>query len=262
MPLSQIANHRPDMVTLTSFMADIGADGIGGAAAGICRFIAPFRSRIRQVTVGVSGVVSGANGIQVLVGGSVAGDDQDMRSMEIPVNAGSFSSFLCQGFNSERNTLVEAGQMFKVQSDGASGASLRATVTVSLERIPDPKDNLPPGQFYCLSGVFANGTSGLQHTYPIPNGSNEVLKMWCGLSATIAAQAQIVYALKNGADAVGSTVALSAGGVDGTVFSSTDWGQSPNRFLSGYNHSLMMLTGTAANFTSEIPWTVLMRRIG
>lgn len=259
MPLNQSQLFQPNWLVLSSNMADIGADGVGGVAAGVCRFIAPVRCRVRRVAIGIQAAVAAANGIRVDCAAGIIGDDQDQRSNEIPINTGTNTGFLCTGFD-DRNNLLEAGQMFRVKSDGASGASIRAGVTVVIEPVGPVGW---AGSLFCLSGAFPNGTGVVGHNYSSIPGGYEVLAGWAGLAATIATQANSIRLLKNGsgATAIGADLVLTPGGNDLTVFPDLTMHADVDRFVRPEDYLQLVTSPGGANFTSEIPYTLLCRRM-
>lgn len=253
MPLSQIPRWNPSSIVLSSNMVDAGADGIGGSADGICRMIAPIRSRIRSLVVAFDGAVAAANGFRVDSAAGTIADDSDQRSMRAPISATSSSSFMCSGFD-DRNNLLEAGQMFRVKSDGACGASIRAAVTAVLEPI-GPIDF--PGPLFCYSGYFNSATSGtLRLVAPLPCGV-EVLHAWTGLSATIAAQANTFSIMNN--FVASASFSLGAGGNDLTTFGGSARGSAARFFSPSQTIQISMSGG--ANYTSQLPYTLLCRRL-
>lgn len=256
MPLSQTPRNQAGHIVLSCNMIDLGADGVGGTSDGIARFIAPVRCRLRSVAVAHGNAVVAANGIRVDSASGIIGDDQDQRSMEIPI-AASVGGFLCSGFD-DRNSLLEQGQMFRVRSDGASGAGIRANVVVSLEPV-GPIDF--PGPLFCYSGTLPNGLAGT-YRFPVPCGI-EVLQWWLGLSSTIAPQANNPVMQRNGVANIGTTgIQMAAGGNDLTTFTQArnDIAVDPDRFLTP-NGFLGFSFAGAANFTTPLIYTVLCRRV-
>lgn len=257
MPLSQLPKFQPNWITLSTNMLDVGANGVGGTAAGVCRFIAPIKCRVRMVAVAPYSAVSAANGIRVDCAAGIIGDDQDQRSMEIPVQAASHRGFVCTGLD-DRNNLLEAGEMFRVKSDGASGASIRAAVTVALEPVGPIEF---AGPLFAISGFFPNGTSVQNQNHPSLPGGYEILRTWAGIASTIAAQTQTLRVLKNGTAQIGAFVTLSAGGNDLTTFVDDVQHTDPDRFVSPADFLRVFTGSAAANFTTEIPYTILCRRL-
>lgn len=255
MPLNAIPNLQPGWMVLSTYMEDIGDNGVGGTLSGQCRFIAPIKCRVRGVAIGVQGTITSANGILVDCAAGTMGDAQTAASRIIPASTAGFNGFLCSGFD-DRNTLLEAGQMFRVKSGAGAGTGKRAGVTAILEPIGVPQF---AGSLFALTGSLPNATSIQAYNFPSLPGGYEVLQCWGGLAATIAGQTNSLVLLKDGGSNAG-TISMSAGGNDLTVFTDATTHLNANRFIPASGRMQIASTPGAANYTSQIPFTILCRR--
>lgn len=256
MPLPSVSNFSPSAFTLSCTMLDCGTDGISGGANGSTRFITPIRGRVRSVCVGHELANAAATGFRVDSAGGTIGDAETLAGNRIPAGALAGSGVNIIGFN-QGATPLAAGEMFRVRSDGGNALAPRAGVTVQIE----PVEPAPfPGLLFAITDYFLDGTVAQVLRYPsLPQGF-EVLKLWVGLSGAVAAQAQTIALLRNNTDAIGAGVSMAAGGADLTVFSSTDYHLSANRFIRPSDFLAVTCTG-GANFTTQVPFTILCRRL-
>jgi hypothetical protein len=98
------------------------------ATAGSIYFHIPFKSKLIQVTVVPYGVIDANTDMNIYLDGVLFADDFDL------VAAGSGAG-LKQSMTTVTNNSIDAGDIVRIESDGAATASVRGDVQLVLEAI-------------------------------------------------------------------------------------------------------------------------------